>query len=301
LYNENQYPAWSIWNLDETQLSLNGKYSQKHVYSSTSNKPIIPIINDVEHITALVTINACGNTARPLLIVKGKNVPQITEDVRNEFAFVHQSNGWITTKIYDEYVEKILIPTINSLRKKKQQPNQRCIVFVDNHASHLSEKAKQLFHDNKIDYYSFPPHCTTILQPLDLGVFGDFKARLIKALYEYDFSNMSITDKRKILLQESYECLDAATCIKTCKSAFARCGLYPFSSKIPLESDLLVKKEVIIVDNDANQGKRKKITGGILLPTILANTVDNIATRNEEEEVFINFKKEDDYYYYFDE
>lgn len=197
------------------------------VYSDSSKAPIKPIIKEIEHITALVTINAAGNTVTPLLILKSKKQPDLTDDAINSFAFTFQANGWINTVIYDDYIRLLLIPAINQTRINKKQPNQRCIVFVDNHSSHLSEVTKQLFIDNNIDYYSFPPHSTTILQPLDRGVFGDFKSRLGKALTEYNFDGMSGPERRKILIQESYECLNAATCIKTCKSAFKRCGLFP--------------------------------------------------------------------------
>lgn len=77
--------------------------------------------------------------------------------------------------------------------------------------------------------------------------------------------------------------------------------IVPFEASIPLESDLLVKKELITDNNEMKKSKRVKITGGLLLPTSITTIGHVNATINEEFQEFRNFTKQDEMYYYFDD
>jgi hypothetical protein len=49
---------------------------------------------------------------------------------------------------------------------------------MDNHQSHIDYKVVKFAKDNGIVLLTFPPHCSHALQPLDVTVFGPFKAGL---------------------------------------------------------------------------------------------------------------------------
>ena len=48
-------------------------------------------------------------------------------------------------------------------------------MILDKHESHLSTEVLDFAKDNGVIMLSFPPHCSHILKPLDLTVFGPFK------------------------------------------------------------------------------------------------------------------------------
>ena len=52
------------------------------------------------------------------------------------------------------------------------------LLLLDNHESHRSLSALEYCRNNGIHVVFFPPHCSHRLQPLDVSVFGSFKAAL---------------------------------------------------------------------------------------------------------------------------
>lgn len=53
--------------------------------------------------------------------------------------------------------------------------NKKVLLFVDGHASHISLSLTHLAREKGIHLYCLPPHCTHVLQPLDVGVYGPIK------------------------------------------------------------------------------------------------------------------------------
>src|SRR5207237_10091341 len=49
---------------------------------------------------------------------------------------------------------------------------------VDGHGSHMTAKFVKFAMDHSIDLMIFPPHCTHVLQPLDICLFGPLKRPL---------------------------------------------------------------------------------------------------------------------------
>lgn len=59
------------------------------------------------------------------------------------------------------------------LTRKKAAGRQRLLV-VDGHRSYIQGNFIIYYIENKIDLLMMPPHCSHILQPLDVGVFAAF-------------------------------------------------------------------------------------------------------------------------------
>lgn len=66
------------------------------------------------------------------------------------------------------------------------------LLLCDNHKSHISIEAIDYARENWIVYLTFPPHTSHKLQPLDVTVFGPFKAKLKVA-----FNDMAHKSSRK--------------------------------------------------------------------------------------------------------
>ncbi|XP_039305744.1 uncharacterized protein LOC120357909 [Solenopsis invicta] len=49
------------------------------------------------------------------------------------------------------------------------------LLLIDNVKTHLSASAINIARENGVTLFTFPPHCTHKLQPLDVGIFGPFK------------------------------------------------------------------------------------------------------------------------------
>ena len=75
----------------------------------------------------------------------------------------HNKSAWMTTKIFDEWLQKI------NTQFKSQKRN--IILFVDNFSGHRQQTLSNV----KIEF--FPANMTSVLQPCDLGVISSFKMK----------------------------------------------------------------------------------------------------------------------------
>lgn len=116
-------------------------------------------------------------------------------------------SGWINSELFIEVLKHI--------QKHTNSTKERPILLIcDNHESHISVEAINYSRDNGIVYLSFPPHTSHKLQPLDVGVFGPFKAKLKiafndwhinhpgKALTIYDIPKLSKLAFLNLLMQK---------------------------------------------------------------------------------------------------
>ncbi|GBP07644.1 hypothetical protein EVAR_2768_1 [Eumeta japonica] len=139
-------------------------------------------------------------------------------------------SGWINSELFIEVLKHIQKHTNST----KERP---LLLICDNHESHISVEAINYSRENGIVYLSFPPHTSHKLQPLDVGVFGPFKAKLKvafndwhinhpgKALTIYDIPNLS-----KLAFFESFNA-------KNITNAFAKPGIIPFNRLAFSEED----------------------------------------------------------------
>ncbi len=79
-------------------------------------------------------------------------------------------SGWMESTNFQQWFEKIFIPATRGL--SKDPPVE---LFFDGHHSHISLSLIELARTNNVHLICFPPHCTHILQPLDVSVFYPFE------------------------------------------------------------------------------------------------------------------------------
>jgi hypothetical protein len=127
-----------------------------------------------------VPCNLAG-IARLLVIFKGKTVQQqwfpTDLDPYKGWKFTAIANAWTNNEVAVEWLQKVFIPNI--------QPtdfSQKRLLLMDGHGSHITtEFMWQCFQNNILLLY-LPPHCSHVLQPLDLGVFSSLKTTLIVSI-----------------------------------------------------------------------------------------------------------------------
>src|SRR6218665_891077 len=71
------------------------------------------------------------------------------------------------------------------------------LLIFDGHNSHLSSQVVKLALENNTELFCLPAHSSSILQPLDVGVFKTVKGAWRKCLRKYyDETRYSNVDKR---------------------------------------------------------------------------------------------------------
>jgi hypothetical protein len=236
LIKTHHYPSSLILNMDETMLHP-GKNKFKVLVRSQGHRPTIKMEKKGEHITFALCIAANGSYVKPLIILPLKTLPELPVSFSNFYAYSGQANGWIDQQIYQLWVKALLIPYVQQVRKQFNIPQQRALLIIDGHNSREDRIATQLLRENNIDELCLPAHSSTVLQPLDLTVNGEFK-KLLGNNFSSECGE-SNTTRRIRLLGIAGMALQSSMTILNIVKGFAKAGIHPFSRNAPLNSALV--------------------------------------------------------------
>lgn len=151
-----------------------------------------------ENITVLATCCADGTSLPPLIVFKGKRLqstwrPTDGKDVLPGTQYAVTEQGWMNTTVFEEYFENFV---------EQVKDKGPILVILDGHLSHTSLKTAQLAMENDITILKLPPHCTDLLQPLDVSCFAPLKSYYEKELLRFTQSTGGRDNLRKDLFVE---------------------------------------------------------------------------------------------------
>lgn len=93
--------------------------------------------------TILPTINLSEDSFIPMIIIRRKtiDVEVFEKELREDFDVRIRSsdNGFITTEIFNEYIEETIIPYVQNKRRKMNLPKEEEAISMDNCSWNLSE------------------------------------------------------------------------------------------------------------------------------------------------------------------
>jgi hypothetical protein len=120
-------------------------------------------------------MSAAGVAIALLLIFKAKhtNTGWIPAQTPQDWRFSTSSSGWTSDSHSYEWLTTVFEPLI-----KPKDPTARRLLIMDGHSSHITTNVIAFCMRNAIDLLILPPHCSHILQPLDVGVFAPLKRAL---------------------------------------------------------------------------------------------------------------------------
>ncbi|KAB0800181.1 hypothetical protein PPYR_05921 [Photinus pyralis] len=159
----------SVYNLDETGVTtahkpqkIIARKGQKQISKSTSAERGTLV-------TVCCAINAVGNSVPPFFIFPRVRMQDymIQGAPSGSIAVTHES-GWMTADNFVKYLDHFI-------KHAKCSNENKCILVLDNHESHISPKALDKCKLNGIHLLTLPPHTSHRLQPLDVSIFGPFK------------------------------------------------------------------------------------------------------------------------------
>lgn len=172
LFNEHSYELQDVWNVDESGFGVGESQTTRVLVPTKYNQKKKVIAGKQEWITDIECINAAGRALPPLLIFKGQNLNSgwIPPETPADWHFGVSENGWTSNTLGLHWLVHIFEP----LTRREGVPRRRLLI-ADGHGSHI--RAEFIAHcmENDIDLLIMPPHCSHLLQPLDVGVFSAFK------------------------------------------------------------------------------------------------------------------------------
>lgn len=267
-----------IWNLDETSVCTDPSKTKVVGEKGKSCSRTIGG-SGKENITCLVAVNAAGGKAPPLVIFKGKNVwsswvPE-EDDLYSNMSFAASTNGWITSDIFYNYLEKSLIP---------EMKNERPVLLIyDGHSTHVTSRVVELAQLHNINILKLPPHTSHLLQPLDLAVFKSLKDKWDQKLCNWQRKHNGMRIPKK-----NFATLLARTWVELnpeiIANGFHKAGIVPFNRwvipKEKFDTDSWKRWKELHKSNDVVSGTEENeindsSQSNVSFEQILLNTMRN--------------------------
>ena len=137
-------------------------------------------LDDKRQITCLLTSCLDGSLLPPQLIYAGKTIlchPKY--NFPPGWLISHSESHWSTDETMQEYLNLLLIPGIERIRKENgYRKNQPALLLFDVFKCHQSQAFLDKLQRNYIKPIFIPASCTDYLQPNDLSVNKPFKVEL---------------------------------------------------------------------------------------------------------------------------
>lgn len=221
-----QFPPSRIFNIDETGLSIVQK--PRKIIAQKGAKQIgrITSAERGKNITMIGTISATGTFIPPFLIYPRVRMnPQLSVGTFPNTSVNCNASGWSDGDLFLRFLEHF----VKCVLPSKEKP---VMLLLDGHGSHKTLNAINFCRENGIFMITFPPHTSHKLQPLDVGVFGPFKAYLSAEMDNYmtNHPGERITDYvMGPLIKEAFI---RAFCPKNIIKGFEKSGIYPYNNNI---------------------------------------------------------------------
>lgn len=213
-----------VYNCDESAFFLQpkgnrvlAKKGDKSIYHAGTN-------DEKENLTVLVTANAAGKLAPPMVIFKYERIPShIALSINKRWGIGRSESGWMCGPTFYEYITNVFVPWLNENKIKRP-----ILMFIDGHVSHLTLNLSQFCSENGIELFALFPNSTHLIQPLDVAVFKPLKVFWRKSVRDWQIENYG-QKMRKENFGEILERALSKISNETMQNGFRVSGLSPFN------------------------------------------------------------------------
>ncbi|KAJ8936396.1 hypothetical protein NQ314_012382 [Rhamnusium bicolor] len=171
---------------DETAFFLNPK--GKRVLAAKGDKNIYQQINNDEKecLTVLITGNASGQLAPPLIVFKYERIPQgLACSVPGDWGIGKSESGWMTSALFYEFLTNVFYPWL-----VVQNITFPVILFIEGYTSHVTLHSSKFCEEKGIILVALYPNATHLLQPMDVAVFRALKENWKGKVHQWRIKNI---------------------------------------------------------------------------------------------------------------
>ena len=188
--------------------------------------------------TTMFCCNAAGDLLPPYVVYKG--TPDIIQSTwvkggPTDTAYSVSRSGWMEDYVLESWFKMRFVKWLDL--KEIQRP---VMLIFDGHGSHITYHMAQIAQENGVCLYCLPPHTSSKLQPLDVGVYAPLK-KWWRSILDNFYSESRLHTVTKAvfpsLLKKLFSKLEERP--GNIVNAFAACGLCPFNKHAIPEDKLI--------------------------------------------------------------
>ena len=224
----------NIYNVDESGVST--EHSPPKIVCSTNTKPQNITSTRSSNVTIIAAGNALGNSVPPYYIFPGQRWnPDFLNGACPGAAGKMSKKGWSNSETFHNYITKHFATFV---KLSDDKASDHTLILYDGHKSHISLTLSDWAKKHNVTLFVLPPHSSHLTQPLDVAVFGPFKAIYNSECQAYmkKFPGANITSYQiaELTNKPYLKALSAENLI----SAFRRTGIHPFNNKAIPDSEV---------------------------------------------------------------
>jgi hypothetical protein len=280
----NRHPTFRdgsrVYNLDESSTST--VQNTKKLVSPKGVKQLHQIKTQERGVSVTTTgiIGAHGVVIPPAMIFPRKifkgnmliNCFPGTLGLANE-------SGYNTKETFLEIMKHFIKCTLSS----KENPT---LLLMDNVDTHFSAACLDLAKNSGVVVFTFPPHCTHKLQPLDVGLFGPFKRYYDSAIHNFILSNPGVPVTIYHVAGFVNEALRRAGTPNVIINSFKKTGIVPYNPNIFDDSDFLMAS--VTDQPEPTTGTSDEVTTPNVSIPVSNPTSEMVTASQEDSSVQIN-------------
>lgn len=232
-YKKHCFPPNMIWNLDETGCTTVTSTPKIVAESGIKRVGQVSSAERGTLVTMLAFINAAGGNIPPVFIFPRVHFKEhMLENGPPGALGLANPSGWITEDCFLNALEhfvQFVKPTVES----------PALILLDNHKTHITINIVLYAREHNLIVLTFPPHCSHRLQPLDVTVYGPFKARYRASMNDWMTSNPGKTVTIFNVAQFAKDAFYAAFNMNNVTSGFKNTGIWPINQNIFADEDFL--------------------------------------------------------------
>lgn len=215
-----------IYNADESYFILNP--TSGNVIVPKSMKNVFELVKDHKSgLTVMLSIRADGHKGKPFIIYPNERIPaSINDNFPHEKATMAASDsGWMKSETFCVFLQ--------ALAKQAEEegvklPEEKILLFVDNHSSHITIDSCQLAKRLGIEMVSFYPNVNFLYQPADKTCFRSLKNHWKKEVRDVKVNDLDKSINKaefSSIFMKAFEKLEP----EVIKNGFESCGIYPWN------------------------------------------------------------------------
>jgi hypothetical protein len=215
-----------IFNIDEK--GLNSEHKPPKIVAGKMYKAQAVTSGKSQTITMIGCANAVGQQVPPFFVFPGKRmIDSLLEGASPGTSGTVSDSGWSNSAIFEKYMKEHLVKYLPA-----RDSSSYVLVLYDGHKSHVTIPLIEWAVEQHIILFVLPPHCSHILQPLDVSCYGPLELAWNSACHKYLRESGGSVITRYDVCSIACRVYTSTLSASNIQAAFKKSGIFPFDPTV---------------------------------------------------------------------